>query len=152
MTEGPAEISAGPVLVEWGGVWYNGNNSENLNLTKECDSMKKAINTFLVFAVIIPIVLLFWPFATWYGIMALILRIVPAIAVQALVYRICKSNIVRAIPALLTGTFAAWGTYLFFTSPHWSNATAGDLIADYVSPFIGCIVVLLACLLTKKKN
>ena len=114
--------------------------------------MKKAINTLLVFAVIIPIVLLFWPFATWYGIMALILRIVPAIAVQALVYRICKSNIVRAIPALLTGTFAAWGTYLFFTSPHWSNATAGDLITDYVSPFIGCIVVLLACLLTKKKN
>jgi len=115
--------------------------------------MKKAINTLLVFAVIIPIVLLFWPFATWYGIMALILRIVPAIAVQALVYRICKSNIVRAIPALLTGTFAAWGTYLYFTSPHWSNATFwGSLIADYVSPFIACLVALIACLLIKKNK
>ena len=114
--------------------------------------MKKATNTLLVFAVIIPLVLLFWPFATWHGIMALILRIIPAIAVQALVCRVCRSNIVRAIPALLTGAFAAWGTYLFFTSPHWINATAGDLIADYVSPFIGCIIVLLAYLLTKKKK
>lgn len=114
--------------------------------------MKKATNTLLVFAVIIPLVLLFWPFATWHGIMALILRIIPAIAVQALVCRVCRSNIVRAIPALLTGAFAAWGTYLFFTSPHWINATVGDLIADYVSPFIGCIIVLLAYLLIKKKK
>ena len=114
--------------------------------------MKKTTNTLLVFAVIIPLVLLFWPFATWYGIMALILRIIPAIAVQALVCRVCRSNIVRAIPPLLTGAFAAWGTYLFFTSPHWINATAGDLIADYVSPFIGCIIVLLAYLLIKKKK
>lgn len=114
--------------------------------------MKKTTNILLVFAIIIPLVLLFWPFAEWHGIMALILRIIPAIAVQALVCRICKSNIVRAIPALLTGAFATWGTYLFFTSPHWSNATAGDLIADYISPFIACIVVLLACLLIKKKS
>ena len=114
--------------------------------------MKKIINTLLVFAVIIPLVLLFWPFAAWHGIMALILRMIPAVAVQALVCRMCKSNIVRSIPALLTGTLAAWGTYLFLTSPHWSNATAGDLIADYVSPFIGCIIVLLICLPAKKKK
>jgi len=114
--------------------------------------MKKVINTLLVFAVIISLVLLFWPFATWHGIMALILRIIPAIAVQALVCRICKSNIVRAIPTLFTGAFAVWGIYLYCTSPHWSNATVGDLIADYVSPFVCCIVVLLVCLLTKKKK
>ena len=114
--------------------------------------MKKIVDTLLVFAVIIPLVLLFWPFTAWHGVMALILRIVPAIAVQALLCRKCKSNIVRAIPTLLTGAFAAWGTYLFFTSPHWSNATAGDLIVDYISPFIGCIVVLLVCLLAKKRK
>ena len=114
--------------------------------------MKKLTNTLLVFAVIIPLVLLFWPFATWHGPMALILRMIPAVAVQALVCRVCKSNIVRVIPALLTGTFAAWGTYLFFTSPHWSNATVGGLIADYVSPFIGCMAVLLACSLIKIKK
>lgn len=114
--------------------------------------MKKAINTLLVFAIIIPLVLLFWPFATWHGIPALILRIMPAIAMQALVCRICKLNIVRAIPALLTGALAAWGTYLFFTSPHWCNATAADLIGDYVSPFIGCLVVLLAYLLIRNKK
>ena len=124
----------------------------NLNLTKECNRMRKTINTILALTVIIPLVLLFWPFATWHGVMALILRIIPAVAVQALVCRICKSNFVRAIPALLTGALAAWGTYLFFTSPHWINATFGDLIADYVSPFIGCIAVLLVCFINKKEN
>ena len=114
--------------------------------------MKKTTNILLVFAIIIPLVLLFWPFAEWHGIVALILRIIPAIAVQALVCRICKSNIVKAVPALLTGTFAAWGTYLFFSSPHWSNATARGLIADYVSPFICSVVVLVLFVVIKTKK
>ena len=114
--------------------------------------MKKTINALLVVAVIVPVVLLFWPFAWWNDAMSLILRVIPSLAVQILLFRVGKWNIVKALPVLLTGAEAAWGTYLYFTSPHWSNATAGDLIADYVSPFIGCIVVLLACLLTKKKN
>ena len=114
--------------------------------------MNKSINTLLVFAVIVPLVLLFWPFAEWHGIMALILRMMPAAALQALLCRICRSNVVKAIPALLTGAFAAWGTYLFFTSPHWINATVGGLIADNVSPFIGCMIVLLVCLSAKKTS
>ena len=114
--------------------------------------MKKTTNILLVFAVIIPLVLLFWPFAEWNDAMSVILRIIPSVAIQVLLYRICKSNIVKAVPALLTGAFAAWGTYLFFTSPHWSNATVWGLIADYVSPFACCIVVLVACLLIKKKK
>ena len=112
--------------------------------------MKKTTNILLVFAVIIPLVLLFWPFAEWNDAMSVILRIIPSVAVQVLLCRICKSNIVKAVPALLTGAFAAWGTYLFFTSPYWSNATVGGLIADYVSPFICCIVVLITYLLAKK--
>ena len=114
--------------------------------------MKKTTNILLVFAVIIPLVLLFWPFAEWNDAMSVILRIIPSVAVQVLLCRICKSNIVKTTPTLLTGIFAAWGTYLFFTSPHWSNATVGDLVADYVSPFICCIVVLVACLLIRKKK
>ena len=114
--------------------------------------MKKTTNILLVFAVIIPLVLLFWPFAEWNDAMSVILRIIPSVAVQVLLCRICKSNIVKAVPALLTGTFAAWGTYLFFTSPHWSNATVGGLIADYVSPFICCVIVLITYLLAKKKQ
>lgn len=114
--------------------------------------MKKTTNILLVFAVIIPLVLLSWPFAEWNDAMSVILRIIPSVAVQVLLCRICKSNIVKTIPALLTGGFAAWGTYLFFTSPHWSNATVGSLIADYVSPFICCIVVLVTYLLANKKR
>ena len=114
--------------------------------------MKKTTNILLVFSVIIPLVLLFWPFAEWTDAMSVILRIIPSVAVQVLLCRICKPNIVKAVPALLTGAFAAWGTYLFFTSPHWSNATFGDLVADYVSPFIACLVALIACPLIKKKK
>ena len=114
--------------------------------------MKKTTNILLVFALIIPLVLLFWPFAEWNDAMSVILRITPSVAVQVLLCRICKSNIVKAVPALLTGAFATWGTYLFFTSPHWSNATVGGLITDYVSPFMCCIVVLTTYLLAKKKK
>lgn len=114
--------------------------------------MKKTINILLVVAVIVPVVLLFWPFAMWNNVISLILRVIPSLAVQVLLLRVGKWNIVKEIPVLLTGAFAAWGTYLFFTSPHWSNATVGDLVADYVSPFIACLVALIACLLIKKKK
>ena len=114
--------------------------------------MKKTISFLLVFAAIIPLVLLFWPFAQWDGAISVILRIIPAIAVQVLLCKISKSNIAKIVPALLTGALAAWGTYLFFTSPHWRNATVSVLIADYVSPFIACFAVLLYCLLAKKKK
>ena len=114
--------------------------------------MKKTINILLVVAVIVPVVLLFWPFAMWNDVMSVILRVIASVAVQLLFCRMFKSNIVKTIPALLTGVFAIWGTYLFFASPHWSNATIGGLIADYVSPFICCIVVLITYLLAKKKK
>ena len=114
--------------------------------------MKKATNILLIFAVVISLLLLFWPFAEWNHVMAIILRVIPALAVQALLCRVAKENSIKAIPALLTGAFAAWGIYLFFTSPHWSNATIGGLCADYVSPFICCIVVLVAFELAKKKR
>ena len=115
--------------------------------------MKKAINILLVVAVIVPVVLLFWPFAIWNDVMSVILRVIPSLAVQVLLFRVGKWNIVKALPVLLTGVETAWGTYLYFTSPHWSNATFwGSLIADYVSPFISCIIALIACLLIKKKK
>lgn len=114
--------------------------------------MKKTTNRLLIMATIIPIVLLFWPFAQWNTVMAVILRIIPSLALQALLCRIGKTNIIKAIPALLTGAFAAWGTYLYFTSSHWSNATVGGLIGDYVSPFICCILILITCILVKKQK
>ena len=115
--------------------------------------MKKTINALLVVAVIVPVVLLFWPFARWNDVMSLTLRVIPSLAVQVLLFRVGKWNIVKALPILIAGAFAAWGTYLYFTSPHWSNATFWDsLIADYVSPFISCVIALIACLLIKKKK
>ena len=46
--------------------------------------MKSVINTLLVFAVIVPIVLLLWPFAMWNDVMQLLLRVIPAFAVQVI--------------------------------------------------------------------
>ena len=114
--------------------------------------MKKTTNLLLVIAIIIPVVLLFWPFAQWNNVMSVILRVIPSLAVQVLLCRIGKQSLVKAIPALLTGVWALWGTYLYFTSPHWSNATFFDLIADYVSPFICCAAVLIVFSMIKKKK
>ena len=114
--------------------------------------MKKTMNILIFVAVIVPVVLLFWPFAMWNDVMSVILRVIASVAAQLLFCRMFKSNIVKTIPALLTGAFAVWGTYLYFTSPHWSTATVGGLITDYVSPFICCIVVLITYLLAKKKK
>ena len=83
--------------------------------------------------------------------MAVTLRVVPSLAAQVLLFRVGKWNIVRALPVLIAGAFAARGTYLYFDSPHWVNATFwGGLIADYVSPFISCVIAMSACMLTKK--
>lgn len=112
----------------------------------------KKIDALLAITVIITIVLLFWPFAVWADTLALILRVISSFAAQTLLFRIAKRNIIKTIPAILTGAFAAWGTYLYFTSPNWCDATFwGSLIADYVSPFVCCTVVLIVYLLMSKK-
>lgn len=115
--------------------------------------MKKNIDAWLVVAVIIPVVLLFWPFAVWNNTMGVILRVIPSLAVQVLLFRVGRWNLVKVLPILVAGAFAAWGTYLYFTSPHWRNATFwGSLIADYVSPFISCLIALIVCSWVRKKN
>jgi len=115
--------------------------------------MKKLIDTLLIFAVIIPFILLLWPFAMWNDVMSVILRIIPSFAVQVLLFRVGKWNIIRVLPVLVTCTLAGWGIYLYFTSPHWSNATFwGSLIADYASPFIACLVAWAVCFIARKKK
>ncbi len=74
--------------------------------------------------------------------MLLILRMIPSLSAQILLCRAGKNAWVSAIPVVVTGALALWGTYLYFTSPHWENATIGGLISDYVSPFICCAAVL----------
>ena len=114
--------------------------------------MKHTANILLIIAVVFPLILLFWPFAQWDGVMSVLLRAVPALAAQLLLCRMGKHPLIKAIPTLLTGALAAWGTYLYFTSPHWNNATVGDLIADYVSPFLCCLAVLIPYLLLHNKK
>ena len=85
--------------------------------------------------------------------MGVILRVIPSLAVQVLLFRVGRLNLVKVLPILIAGAFATWGTYLYFTSSHWYNATFwGSLIADYVSPFISCLIALIACSLARKKK
>ena len=113
--------------------------------------MKKEINVALVMAVVLPVVLLFWPFAMWNDGMSLFLRIIPSVAIQVLFCRIGTYRVIKLLPLILSGSFAAWGTYLFFTSAHWVNATAWNLIADYLSPCICCMAVFAVGLIRKKR-
>lgn len=101
----------------------------------------KTINYILLTGLFVPVILLFWPFAEWNDTASLILRIIPAISVQQLVCRTTKKEFIRAVPIAFSAAAALWGTYLYFTSEHWINATAGGLIADYVSMFICCAAV-----------
>ena len=111
--------------------------------------MKKTVDILLLIAAVLSITLLMWPFAEWNNVMSVVLRVIPSLATQLLFCRVCKSKRIQAVPVFLSGAIAVWGIYLFLTSPHWSNATVVDLIADYVSPFISCEAVLLARLLKK---
>ena len=115
--------------------------------------MKKTMDALLITAIIIPVVLLFWPFAIWNDAISLILRVIPALAAQVLLFRIGRWNVIRVLPALAAGALAAWGTYLWFTSPHWHNATFwGSLMGDYGSPFLACVVALGICVMKTKKR
>lgn len=107
--------------------------------------MKKPLPAALLWAgFLLPLVLAFWPFASWGQPMALLLRVVPALSAQALFCRAFRAPLLRALPLLLTGAFALWSTWLFLTSPHWANATFAGYMADCVSPFIACGCVLWA--------
>lgn len=114
--------------------------------------MQKTINTFLVIISILPIIFLIWPFAMWNDAMLLILRIIPAFAIQILFCRVGKYTVIKAIPLLLTGILAVWGTCLFYTSLHWINTTFWGLMADYVSPFICCMITVSGWIFFRKRR
>ena len=101
----------------------------------------KQRNDLLGVGIVLPLVLLFWPFARWGMGMSLVLRVIPSVSLQILLCKTVKSRVVKLLPVVFTGLFAAWGTYLYMTSSHWSRATAAGLLMDYVSPFFSCAVV-----------
>ena len=84
--------------------------------------------------VILPLVLLFWPYAAWGGLLSLLLRAIPMAVLQYLFCRSTKRPWLEAAPLLAAAALAAWGTWLFWTSDHWSHATAWNLLLDYCSP------------------
>ena len=114
--------------------------------------MKRAKVAVFVIVAVVPIVLLNLPFVMWNDTMSLILRIVSSFAFQILMLSIGKHVVVKVIPLLFTGAFAAWGTYLYCTSSTWSKVTLWGLLTDYVSPFICCSIVFCIGFLRKERK
>ena len=111
------------------------------------------LNVLLSLGVIVPIIMLFYPYDSWGDVMSLILRIIPSFSAQILFCRIAKHRAVEAFLFLLTGAFALWATDLYMTSPNWNRASFwNDYIADCVSPFLCCLVVYLVSIFRKERE
>ena len=104
--------------------------------------MKSRWNTWLLLGTIVPLVLHFWPFAYWSGTTLVILRIIPALCAQALLCRIEKHAMLKVLPLIITGALAAWGSYLYFTSPRLPYAAFRISLAgsDRLVTYSGCSV------------
>jgi hypothetical protein len=63
---------------------------------------KNIVNLLLVLGVIVPVVMLLWPFVSWGDGMSLILRLIPSLSAQLLFCRVAKHKAIEAIPFLLT--------------------------------------------------
>ncbi len=116
--------------------------------------MKKSVFcSLLLIGVIVPLIMLFWPFVSWGNAMSLLLRMIPSVSAQLLFCRVAKHKGVQAIPFLLTGAFALWATDLYLTSPSWSNASFWiDYVGECMSPFLCCLVVYLTSVFLEERK
>lgn len=111
-------------------------------------------NILCGFGIVLPLVLLLWPmpFIMWHPLIATMLRMIPAISAQILFCRFRKAAWLQIVPLVLTGLLAGWGTFLYFTSESWVNSSFMGLLADYISPFIACVIVWGVWCFHKKAN
>ena len=100
---------------------------------------QSVINKLLVAGTVIPLVMLFWPFAQYGTFAGIVLRFAVAFCLQLLLCRVKVHRIVAVIPTAVSLAVALWGGYLFLTSESWINATLGGYVADYVTMLFGCV-------------
>ena len=110
-------------------------------------------NLWCGLGIVIPLAFLLWPmpYGIRHPVIAAILRMIPAVSIQILFLRNCKFWWIRIVPLALTGLLACWGTLLFFTSEAWTDSTFRGLVADYISPVIGCAIIWEIFKLAEKK-
>lgn len=99
---------------------------------------------------VIPLIVLLWPFMVYDPFWSTLLRVVSAISGQLLFCSIAKRRWVEALPVILTAGFAVWGTLLYCTSDAWKDAALSGLLMDYVSPLIGCMAAWIGFTFMKK--
>lgn len=93
-----------------------------------------------------------WLVPSIHPLLSLLIHILPAVFAQLLMCSVGKQKLIHALPLLATSALAAWGTWLFFTSEHWANATFASLLIDYLSPAIACIIVFVVASVRNPKS
>lgn len=64
------------------------------------------LNALLLILFAIFLLLLLWPFAEWEGKQSLIFKVIASLSAQALLCKIGKHMVIRAIPVILSGILA----------------------------------------------
>ena len=99
---------------------------------------------------VLPLIVLLWPFMVCDPFWSTLLRVVSAISGQLLFYSIAKCRWVGLLPMILTAGLAGWGIFLYCTSEVWKDAALSGLLMDYVSPLLGCIAAWIGFTFIKK--
>ena len=114
------------------------------------------IDTILTCFAIIPILIVlgvqFFTGGNPINIVILLLYITSSFCLQALALDVIKWKYVKILPLIVALIIATRGIFFYNTSSSWMNATLEDLIVDYISPFIGCIIALCVSKFKKKKS
>ena len=84
----------------------------------------------------------FWPMAYWSTETLVVFRVLAAFCLQLLLCRRSSPRFVARLPLLAAAGFAGWGTWLYFTSPHWQNASFTGLFGGYISPAAACLAAM----------
>ncbi len=116
------------------------------------NNMKKAIDTVLILAFIIAVMIHFYPFAMWNDFTLSLLRFISAFSIQLLLCRVVKNKVLRIVPTISAILFSCWSTWLFLTSSSWHSATFIDLVSHHLIFLIGCGSAWLIFLLGVKKR
>lgn len=104
--------------------------------------MKKALSLILFLVCLYILFMQGFGFPSIPPAVDLILRLFAAGSIQ-IFFCICfRKNMLQLFPLMLTLALALWGTWLFFTSDSWRNASILDLLADYCSPAFACSLTI----------
>lgn len=95
-----------------------------------------------VLAILIYLGILFFTGKSVTPMLTFFLYAVAGVCTQVLFLHVSKWKGLKVLPLATAILIAVWGIWLYCTSPDWKNADMEDLIVDYISPMIGCLLAV----------